>query len=1048
MSNLHADWRQGRDCIAVRGARANNLKSVDLDIPYYRVTTFCGLSGSGKSSMALDVLYAEGQRRYVECFSPSMRAKLERVSKPDVDEILGLLPAIAVTSFEPSNSPRATLGYATEAIDYLRDVFAQIGVPYCESHESPREIKSYSPESVARTLVAANGAKATICFEPPLESYCRQSQDDFEQEWRQKGFHRVVVSGKSYDLQRPEGIANDEFRLAKLLKLADGEGRSEDEKRADAGFRSQSVPKKFGATDDADANEELDSGDAGSGLASGALLLDPALDPALRRDKRYVDLRVKVVKETQPPRILFTVDRVLLKEENLARLIDSVETAYAYGEARCWVIVDSDVAELAELGTPFLLDGVEKRVVAFSRALRCHVCGDEFPDVTPNLFNPECAAGACDVCGGLGVIDAFDESLVVPLPWKSIRDGAIVPWKSKPYHDKYLKDLLDRADVLKVRVDVPFNELTREERAVLFDGSARLDFIGLNGFFTKLLKEKYKMHIRGFLRNFQRSTTCPLCNGARLRLDALRVKVAGRNIAEYASAPLAETFAILDEFQRNRKSASRPYVESPALERLLVKLRFLKNVGLGYLTLNRPVKTLSSGELRRASFAKALASDLVDMLYVLDEPTNGLHPADADELSDMILDLRDRGNTVVVVDHNESVLKKSDGIVEFGPEAGQKGGKVVFQGNFEELKSARTLTGRYLSGGRKGGGGVRRPIDDKQTLKLVGASGYNLQNVDATFPLHTLCVTTGVSGAGKSALVCETLYPAVCSSIGADPGNGVVALPYKSISGYEKIVEATLVDQTPIGRSPRSNPVTFLKIFDDIRAVYAEVSEAKMRGYNAGFFSFNVDGGRCDACKGEGFVRMNSRFLSDDYAECPDCGGKRYKKPILDILYRGRSIADALEMSASDAFVHFRSFPKIQYKLKRMIDVGLGYLKLGQPANKLSGGEAQRLKLASYLASPSKGERLFIMDELSNGLHFADVVRIIDCLNEIVDSGNSVILIDHNPLVMKAADYIVDIGPGAGEQGGLIVAQGVPEEIAKRVDSATGRVLASILPGV
>ena len=1030
--------------ICARGARANNLQSVDLDVPYRRLTTFCGLSGSGKSSMALDVLYAEGMRRYVECFSPNIRAKLEKIEKPDVDLVEGVPPAIAVTADDGAKPTRATLGDAVEALRALRSLFAYVGVPHCQRCGKP--IRSESPDDVADSLLANyRGKRVMICFAPSIEDLQTQSQEEFEREWRELGFHRVVVNGSTYDLSDPAGIPSGVFRIAGLLMLAD-QTPSEDDVFNSIGLQRQNIPKKYVAGNDDDFDDDSEDSESQMENAEDSRTLMLAPDRDYSRIENYFSKRAEVKRKGGKPCVLFVVQRAKLDEDARANLVSGVATAYKFGDAQCWALVESDSQTSDPDSDDFtVVDDKPWKVVGFSRKLRCDKCGVDFPELTPNLFNYASPSGACDVCGGQGYLMAFDEDLVVPDKSRSIRNGAIAPWKTKPYRDE-LEAFLAIADDLRVRADAPYSELTREERGRLFNGSRRLNYPGLNGFFSALAKEKYKMHIRAFLARYQKPTKCLLCGGSRLRKEALSVEVGGRNLHYMLSSPIADALAALESLDATAfPPASRAACDA-ALHHARAKLRYLVRAGLGYLALDRPMKTLSSGERRRAALAKALSSDLVDMLFVLDEPTNGLHPSDAENALKLLLELRDRGNTLVVVDHNEAILNASDRIVEFGPEAGSKGGKIVFEGSASELRKSETLTGSYLSGKRLGGAAIRRSIKDKPMLRLDGATGYNLKNVSVAFPLGAFCVVTGVSGAGKSALVCDTLYPALCSRISADSRSAdAVSLPYEALEGEQFLEEVAFIDQSPIGRSPRSNPVTFMKIFDDIRTLFAETPEAKARGYSAGYFSFNVDGGRCNVCKGEGFLQADMHFMSDVYARCPSCDGKRYQAPVLDILYRALNIAQTLDMTATEAFVHFRSQPKIQHKLKKMLDVGLGYLRLGQPANSLSGGESQRLKLAASLATARKGACLYILDEPTTGLHFADVVRLVDCLNEIVDSGASVIVIDHNPLLVKAADYVVDMGPGAGNAGGTIVATGTPEEIARRSDSKTGRYLAQLL---
>ncbi len=1053
--------------ITVCGARTHNLKSIDVKIPYYRLTSFCGLSGSGKTSLALDVLCAEGRRRYAECFSAYARQFLDNLEKPDADLIEGVPPAVAVSSRLCSRFSNETVGTATEADVYLQLLFSKIGVPHCR--HCGREVRRDSPDSVARALNSLSaGTRALIAFAPSPSSL-RGSLQDFIAEWLGKGFHRVVVNGKFFDLNEPGDALLQQYSLARL-KYLDELDPIEDGVFPGLGVRSVSSQNVSSRKDSAEGDgedadvldassekknegEESNEEDDGSTVASKFMMLSP--DGENLPLKRYVENLYNIERPQAPP-IFFIVDRVDVGKTSFQRAFDSIETAFAHGEQRCWIFVEGDqvfsTRELNEegrvsVGAPYLIDDVKWTRVGFSRNMRCEDCGVEAPEPTPNLFNFRSPTGRCPMCGGAGRLTAFDEARVFPNKSRSIYDGAIAPWNVGAYKLR-LKDFLEIADELGVRVDVPVAELTRDELATLYNGSSRLDFDGLNGFFNSLLKEKYKMHIRTFLSRWQTTRVCPMCNGARLRRDALCVKIEGKNVHNLTSTPVSETLATLDSWKLDD---GKRRIGSVPLSRARARLAFLKKVGLGYLPLDRPMKTLSSGEARRVELTSALGSDLVDMLYVLDEPTSGLHASDSENLLKTLRELRDRGNTIVVVDHDETVLNASDHIVEMGPGAGEEGGEIVFEGTPEELKaSATSLTGSYLSGRRIGGGVPKRRVftgeKGDKFIELVGATGYNLKNVDVVFPLRRFCVVTGVSGAGKSALVQETLYPALCSKLGGGDSEIVAnGLPYKEILGAENVDDVAFVDQSPIGRSPRSNAVTYLKIFDDIRALYAETPEAKAMGFGAGSFSFNVEGGRCDYCKGEGYVQVDMQYMSDVYVKCPVCEGRRYQKHVLEALYRGKNIAETLEMTAREAFGFFRGQPKIQQKLKRMLDVGLDYLRLGQPANALSGGEAQRLKLAAFLSTARKGPCLFIMDEPTTGLHFADVVRLLDQLNALVEAGNSLIVVEHNPLVMRAADYIVDLGPGAGDEGGRIVAEGTPEQVAANSNSKTGAYIAKAL---
>ncbi len=1099
--------------ISVRGARAHNLKSVDLDIPYYKLVAFCGVSGSGKSSLALDVLYAEGQRRYIESFSAYARQFLEKLERPDVDRVEGAPPAVAVTSRPLGQMSRSTVGTATETSDYLRLLFSKIGTPYCQS--CGREVRRDSPQGIVDALNGlAEGTRVLVAFSPSTESL-RASKPDFEAEWKEKGFRRGVAMGESFNLDDPGGFPIQKYAEARLLYLA-AATPSDEEEFAEYGLRSSEEETDFdGAKNDGeldderldeaaaarDVDDESDEFDAvfadgvvdDLGEREAAEEAENAKSKARRERKKteddaenddengfenandgetktqsrlltidpdgedgallqYLRRRNEIKKAPGAPPIYFVVDRAKIGKTSSERLFEAVETALAYGDSRCWIFAEGDATlktrdendetvERTRTGTPFELDGERWTLVGFSRRTRCEDCGVEFPSIEPKLFSFNSPLGACPCCEGFGNLMALDFDLIFPNKKRSIHDGAVAPWNSAAYRDN-LKRFLAIADELGVRTRVPFSELTRKELNLLLNGSRRLGYEGLNGFFIRLQKQKYKMHIRVFLSRWRCYRTCPMCDGARLRQEALAVKIGGKSIHDLSSAPISQILKTLDSWEL---SPWKRKVGKIALEQTRARLKYLEQVGLGYLTLDRPMKTLSAGEQRRVSLTSTLGSNLVDMLYVLDEPTIGLHPQDTERLLESIEGLRDRGNTVVVVEHDETILEAADRVVEFGPEAGQGGGRVVFEGTIDEMKaSPDSLTGSYLSGRRVGGGIQRRRVLDGGFLELVGASGRNLKNVNAVFPLGVLCVVAGVSGAGKSSLVQETLYPALCSKLATDAA-APKALPYEKLLGYDQLDEVALIDQSPIGRSPRSNPVTYLKIFDDIRALYAETPDAKAAGYNAGYFSFNVDGGRCNACKGEGFLAIDMQFMADVYVRCPLCNGRRYQQNILDVTYRGRNIAETLDMTAREAFSFFRGQPKIQQKLKRLCDVGLDYLRLGQPANTLSGGESQRLKLAARLSDARKGPCLFILDEPTTGLHFADVVQLLDGFNALLETGNSLIVVEHNLQTMRAADYIIELGPGAADEGGTIIAEGTPEQIAQNPDSKTGRFLAKAL---
>lgn len=1062
----------------MRKIRVHNLKSIDLDLPYNKLIAFCGLSGSGKSSLAVDTLYAEGQRRYIESFSAYTRQFLEKIEKPDVEAIDGIPPAIAVTSRPLSQMSRSTIGTMTETNDYLRLLFARIGTVKCQ--HCGREVRQDSPDSVLKSLVRLkDGMRLIIAFSPDTRTF-KQTIPEFESEWTEAGFQRGIVLGETFRLDEG-GIPFSKFADARLLSLADvrdeehygsedpsGEEFFDPAQEENDDILDEFVPEAENdslAEDETDSKGEDKSEDEPTDMmddgeradqdivqeakaASRLLVINPDEDQYwLNFSKR----RGEMLKPGGPPPLFFVVDRLVTGKATPERIRESLEAAFDYGQGRLWIFVEGQPAlhrqpdengetqeETVRIGQTYLLDGQEWTLVGFSRRLCCEDCGLEYPVPEPKLFSFNSPLGACPLCEGFGNLMQLDMNLVVPNKSKTLQDGAIAPWNGSSYKHK-LSELLTQARANKVRTDVPFSELTRDEIRFVLNGSRESGYEGLNGFFIRLQKQKYKMHIRVFLSRWRSYRQCPLCHGTRLRPEALAVHIGQRNIYELSTMRISEFLKEIDSWEL---TPWQRQLGQTSLTQVRNRLAYLEEVGLGYLTMDRLVRTLSEGEQRRVNLTSVLGSNLVDVLYVLDEPSIGLHPQDTQKLLNAILRLRDRGNSVVVVEHEETILRAADRIIEIGPGAGEGGGEVVFEGTCEEiLQSEKSLTGSYLSGRRQVPVPSRR-ILEHGFLELTGAKGYNLKNINAVFPLGVLCLVTGVSGAGKSSLVQETLYPAVCRKLGKDTPNG---LPYDQILGVGQIDDVVLVDQSPIGRSPRSNPVTYLKIFDDIRNLFAETPDAKARNYNAGYFSFNVEGGRCSTCKGEGYVVVDMQFMADMFVRCPQCKGRRYQNEILDILYRGKNIAEVLELTVREAFVFFRGQTRIQQKLKRLIDVGLDYIRLGQPANTLSGGESQRLKLAAYLSNARKGKCLFILDEPTTGLHFADVVQLLDGFDALIETGHSLIVVEHNLQMMKAADYIIDLGPGAADQGGMIVAEGTPEQLAKIPESKTGKYLADSL---
>ena len=940
--------------ISLRGVEVHNLQAIDLDIPHQKLIVVCGLSGSGKSSLALDTLYAEGQRRYIESFSAYTRQFLQRLEKPDADRIDGIPPAIAVTSKNANRSSRSTVGTATEANDYLRLLYAKIGRVFC--HACGRQVKQDSPQSAAELLgTLPPGNRYMIAF-PTVVS----EEDDPAHRaaaLQTDGFIRVVVDGRMIDL-------------------------------------TQGLPDDF--------------------------------EPASRK--------------TDDPWCV-VVDRLTAGKTADDRVRDSLETAFAQGQGKCYAVIeDPDRCESQPgRGRPYAIDDRPWRRIGFSAGLTCADCQLEYCTPEPRLFSFNSPLGACPTCEGFGNTIDIDMELVVPDPAKSLRDGAIAPWNSPAYSHE-LEELLELAGDFDLPVDVPFSELAPEHLELVTRGVPEREFGGLEGFFAWLERRKYKMHIRVFLSRWRSYRPCPACGGTRLRREALATKLGGCDIAQVSAMKISDAARFFDRLDL---SDHQRQVGRMMLEQVRNRLKYLETVGLGYLTLGRTLRTLSGGEIRRVALTSALGSSLVNMLYVLDEPSIGLHPRDIHRLIEAVTSLRDRGNTVVVVEHEEAIIRCADQVIEIGPGAGERGGRIVFQGTPEEMEAfPESLTGDYLAGRRGVGASGRRRPPDHGWIRLAGARGNNLQNVTVEFPLGLLCLVTGVSGSGKSTLVQDTLYPALCRRLRKDAPK-----PYDcdDVYGDGQIDDCVMVDQSPIGRSPRSNPVTYLKAFDEIRAVFAGTVEARTRNYTASHFSFNVDGGRCSACHGDGHIEIDMQFLADVYMKCGQCNGTRYRDEILQVTYRGRSIAEVLEMTVREAFTFFRGRPKVQARLKRLIDVGLDYVRLGQPANTLSGGEAQRLKLAGYMSSTRRGRCLFILDEPTTGLHFSDVVQLLDCFDALLAVGHSLIVVEHNLQIMKAADYIIDLGPGAADEGGRIVVKGTPEMVANNPDSLTGRFLAEVL---
>jgi len=932
-----------RAMIEMRGVEVHNLRGVDLDLPQGQMIVFCGVSGSGKTSLALDTLYAEGQRRYIESFSAYTRQFLEQLDKPEADRIDGIPPAIAVTRRDLARSTRSTVGTATEIFDYFRLLFAKLGKIYCSACGQLVECDT-ADSILARLRTLESGCRAMIAFPRSVNSgdELRRQCDEL----REQGFVRCVYGSRLWNLS--------EQTLA-----------------------------------DYDA------------------------------DLLYV-----------------IVDRIIPGTTAETRVRDSLETALSQGQGSCAVF-----AQGAAPGAPHVeltIDGQIWNRWVFSSSLNCGRCGCGYETPEPRLFSFNSPLGACPRCEGFGTLMDLDMQRIIPDPSLSIRDGAVAPWKT-PVYGQELSQFLQDAEKHGIPLDMPLSQFSDEQRQRLIDGIPEHGVRGIRGFFEWLEKHKYRMPTRVFLSRWRSERVCPECQGARLWPQALAVRVGGRNLADYSVMSIGELRAELERIQFNEWEIR---VARVMLDQIRSRLAFLDSVGLGYLTLNRTLKTLSAGEGQRVALTSALGSSLVNMMYVLDEPSVGLHPLDTQKLIAVMAGLRDRGNTVVVVEHDRDVLQAADQIVEVGPGAGESGGTIVFQGTHQQLLGATTLTADYLTGRRPLTIPEKRRQPSHGWLRLTGCRGNNLKDITVEFPLGVLCLVTGVSGAGKSTLVQETLYGAVCQRKHKDVDH---TYPFSDVFGDGQIDDIVLIDQSPIGRSPRSNPVTYIKAFDQIRAVFAETLEARTHNYDAGYFSFNVDGGRCASCQGDGYHEIDMQFLPDVFMKCGECGGTRYRREILGVNYRGRNIADVLNMTAREAFGFFRGQTKVQQKLKQLLDVGLDYLRLGQPANTLSAGEAQRLKLASYLSSASRTRTLFILDEPTTGLHFADIVQLLDCFDALLAVGHSLIVVEHNLQLMQAADYLIDLGPGAAEEGGNVVVHGTPEKVARCAKSHTGRVLRGVL---
>ena len=935
------------DKIVIHGARAHNLKNIDVTIPRDKLVVVTGLSGSGKSSLAFDTLYAEGQRRYVESLSAYARQFLGQMDKPDVDSIDGLSPAISIDQKTTSKNPRSTVGTVTEINDYLRLLYARIGHPICPNDHI--EITSQSVEQMVDEVLALPDRTKIQLLAPIVYQKKGQHKKVFEMIQRE-GYVRIRVDGEIYDVSEA---------------------------------------------------------------------------PELEKNKKHD--------------IAIVIDRIVVKEGIRSRLFDSFEAALRLADGYA------------------VVDVIGQEEMLFSEHYSCPYCGFTVGELEPRLFSFNAPFGACPDCDGLGVKLEVDTDLVIPDTSKTLREGAIVPWN--PISSQYYPQMLEQACLeFNIDMDTPFEELPEEHQAIILNGSngemfhfhyendfggvrdVEVPFEGILPNIKRRYHETNSDFTREQMRLYMTELTCKTCHGYRLNPQALSVKVNGKHIGELSEMAINNALSFVEKLTL---SEQEKMIAKPIVKEVDDRLSFLRNVGLDYLTLSRASGTLSGGEAQRIRLATQIGSNLSGVLYILDEPSIGLHQRDNDRLLDSLRKMRDLGNTLIVVEHDEDTMRSADYLIDVGPGAGHAGGEIVAAGTPEEVAAnEHSLTGQYLSGKREIPTPAERRAGNGQSIRLTGAAENNLKNVSVDFPLGKFIAVTGVPGSGKSTLVNEILKKALAQKINRNsnkPGK------YKKLTGYEAIEKLIDIDQSPIGRTPRSNPATYTSVFDDIRDLFAKTNEAKVRGYKKGRFSFNVRGGRCEACKGDGIIKIEMHFLPDVYVPCEVCHGKRYNSETLEVHYKGKNIAEILEMTVEDAVEFFKHIPKIHRKLQTIVDVGLGYVTMGQPATTLSGGEAQRMKLASELHKNSHGKSFYILDEPTTGLHTDDIARLLKVLERFVDAGNTVLVIEHNLDVIKSADHVIDLGPEGGEGGGTILATGTPEEIAAVPESYTGKYLKKVL---
>jgi excinuclease ABC subunit A len=995
---------QKPDQITIRGARTHNLKGIDVDIPHNALTVVSGVSGSGKSSLAFDTVYAEGQRRYVESLSAYARQFLERIEKPDVDHMDGLAPAIAIKQKNQTRNPRSTVATATEIYDYLRLLYARCGTVTCL--HCGGVVRHDTVDEIVASLLALGGREG----EPATRTYAL--------------FPILRAEVKLEPMQVPSAEPEEEASKPKKA----------------AAKKSAKVAAAPQAIDITDSLKERLTELRRRGYNR---LYQPS---TLEQEKPG-----KIVEFSTPESLLeldFTrpifvlVDRLSIAPDSRARIVDAIETGYREsGEIQFHTVPRDGEGE------------AEPQHLRFSAAFECSTCHRAYREPEPRLFSFNNPYGACPRCQGFGNTIDFDPNLIIPDKSKTLNQGAIAPWnttKYRPHHGEMIR----AAKAASIPTDTPWYDLTPDQQRFIEDGSG--SFPGIRGFFAALERKKYKLHVRVFLSKYRGYALCPDCRGQRLRAEARAVLINDRNICETSALTITDAQTFFDNLQL---SPAQTEIAGKILEEVRQRIHFLHQVGLDYLTLDRLSSTLSGGESQRIQLATSLGSRLVGALYVLDEPSIGLHTRDTAKLIRIMKDLRDLGNTILVVEHDPDVIRAADHLLDLGPGAGELGGQLLAAGTVAEVTAnPNSITGKYLSGRATIPVPRARREPGREHLKLTGARIHNLRGVDLDIPLNLLCCVTGVSGSGKSTIVHQVLYRALMQALGQSEGGDPAHL-FRELSGTQHLNDVILVDQSPIGRTPRSNPVTYIKAFDDIRALFAAQPDAKRKGYGPGHFSFNVPGGRCDVCEGDGTVTVEMQFLADIELPCEECNGTRYKSATLDIKYKNKNIYDVLSMTVKEALVYFAGHPRIVDKLYVLDEVGLGYVRLGQSATTLSGGEAQRVKLASHLATArsitgrsgneaaakARSRTLYILDEPTTGLHFDDVAKLLAAFQKLIDGGGSLLVIEHNLDVIKSADWVIDMGPEGGSGGGQIVAIGTPEEIAANPASHTGHWLAPVL---